>query len=409
MFAEEQAVAALLAPVFQRGKEIRAFESTRRLDAARGQNRGGDVDQGCGHAGANARVRRFRLSDTRRGRLDIGVAKCLSFNGVGLDETIGLEITRVLEKPALEASRAAWEEHQHDDDERTETMRMELAEAQYEAKRAFRQYNAVDPDNRLVASELEARWNASLHHAAQIEEKFESQKRENQTNPKPTWEEMRSLGKQVGAIWSDPQTDPRLKKRIARTLIEEIVVDTDPAEGWIEALIHWKGGIHTERRIKRRKRGCSAHHTAPETSEAITALVRIAPDPYIAALLNRNGLTTGRGNRWNRERVYSFRNKRSIAVFNEETRAREGWMNLTQAAAFLGISSLPLRKAAERGKLPAIHPLPNGPWIFKRSDLETKAARTFAEQTKQRRKGGALQSPGQLTLFKSDTYPEGVV
>ena len=338
-----------------------------------------------------------------------GAPICLSFSGGGLDETIGREIARVLEEPALDACRAAWEEQKHDGDARAESMRMELDEAKYEAKRAFRQYNTVDPDNRLVASELEARWNATLRHVAQIEKRLETQKQEKPAAPNLSWKEMQSLGRQVGAIWSDPQTDPRLKKRIARTLIEEIVVDTNAEEGWTDALIHWKGGVHTQRRIKRLKRGVGPTHTAPEILEAIATLATIADDQYIASLLNRNGLKTGRGNRWTRGRVCSCRSKRKIAPYNEERRKRNGLMNLTQAAAFLDISPAPLRKAAQRGELPALHPIANGPWIFKVADLDTNTARTLAERIKTRNKGGTFQSPAQLSLFKSTTYLEGVV
>ena len=341
--------------------------------------------------------------------MSTGMANCLSFSGVGLDEAIGQEIARVLEQPALDACRAAWEEHQHDSDARTESIRMELDEAQYESKQAFRRYNAVDPDNRLVASELEARWNATLRHVAQIEKRLETQKQKKPTELKLSWKEMQSLGRQVGAIWSDPQTDPRLKKRIARTLIEEIIVDTNAEEGWTDALIHWKGGIHTQRRVKRLKRGVSPTHTAPEILEAIATLATIADDQYIASLLNRNGLKTGRGNRWTRSRVCSCRSRRKIAPYNEETRKRNGLMNLTQAAAFLDISPAPLRKAAQRDELPALHPIPNGPWIFQVADLDTTASRTLAQRIKTRNKGGTFQSPAQLSLFKSTTYLEGVV
>ena len=81
----------------------------------------------------------------------------------------------------------------------------------------------------------------------------------------------------------------------------------------------------------------------------------------------------------------------------------------TQAANQLGVSTLPLRKAIQRGELPALHPLPNGPWILKRSDIETDNAQSIVRQIKQRRKGGVLQSPDQLSLIDSGTCPEGVV
>jgi len=194
-----------------------------------------------------------------------------------------------------------------------------------------------------------------------------------------------------------------------RAISEEIVVDTNPDEGWIDAIIHWKGGIHTERRIRRRKRGDHPHHATPKLRDTIIALTHVLPDEAIAGLLNKNNIQTGRGNRWTRSHVCSFRYKRGIPPYDKDTREHEGWMTLTEAAEQLGVSLLPLRKAIQRGELPALHPLPNGPWILNRSDIETDNAQFIANQIKQRRKRGALRSPDQLNLIDSGTCPEGVV
>jgi hypothetical protein len=220
---------------------------------------------------------------------------------------------------------------------------------------------------------------------------------------------MQSLGKQVGMLWCASDTDVRLKKRIARTLIEEIVVDIDSVGGWLEAHIHWKGGVHTERRIRRRRCGENTGHTKPEVSETIIAMTHILSDQDIAGVLSKNGLLTGRGNRWTCERVCSFRSKRGIPPYDEEARESEGWMNLTQAARYLGVSTEPLRKAVGRGELQGLHPLPVGPWIFKRADLETDSAKDLAEQIRKRRNRGVSHSPDQLSLIDSTTYPEEAV
>jgi DNA invertase Pin-like site-specific DNA recombinase len=344
-----------------------------------------------------------------RGQLDVGTARCISFGGDDLDAAMGEELLRVLEPAALAASRAAWEQRRQEGDVSIESLRMEVTEARYEAERAFRQYNAVDPDNRLVASELEMRWDNALKHAAQLGDKLETLEREVLARPEISWETMQFLSRQVATVWRAPEADPRLKKRIARTLIEEIVVDTDLVGGWVEAYIHWKGGIHTERRIRRRKHGENSNHTRPEICEAITAMAHLLSDQCIAGVLSKNGLLTGRGNRWTRERVCSFRSKRGIPPYDRETRESEGWMNLTEAARYLGVSTQPLRKAVERGEIQGLHPLPVGPWIFKRADLQADSAKELVERIWRRRNKGAAHSPDQLSLIDSDTYPEEAV
>ena len=92
-------------------------------------------------------------------------------------------------------------------------------------------------------------------------------------------------------------TDMRLKKRIARTLIEEILVDLSPERFEIQLVIHWKGGVHTELRVPRRRRGQHFQATSEDTVDAIRVLARVGTDDRIAQALNRSGLKTGQGER----------------------------------------------------------------------------------------------------------------
>jgi len=134
------------------------------------------------------------------------------------------------------------------------------------------------------------------------------------------------------ALWEHPDTDARLKKRIVRSLIHQIMVDVDSNAGEIVLVIHWIGGVHTEVRVPRRRRGQNSTQTAPETLEAVRCLAHICSDAMITNVLNRNGRRTGRGNFWTRERVTALRSHHEIPVYSEERRAAEGWLNLTQAA-----------------------------------------------------------------------------
>ena len=109
----------------------------------------------------------------------------------------------------------------------------------------------------------------------------------------------------------------------------------------------------------------------------------IASDDLVAGILNRNGLVTGNGNRWTRERVTSIRSHYRIPVFKPAEDGIELWLNLNNAAQFLNVAPKTLRRAAEAGEIEAIHPLPNGPWIFARVALTTSAARSITERARQ--------------------------
>jgi hypothetical protein len=84
-----------------------------------------------------------------------------------------------------------------------------------------------------------------------------------------------------------------VKKRLVRTLIHEIVVDVHAEAGEVILVIHWKGGIHTELRLPRRRRGHNSSHTSKDIIEAVRVLARICSDDLLASTLNRNGLLTG--------------------------------------------------------------------------------------------------------------------
>jgi hypothetical protein len=107
----------------------------------------------------------------------------------------------------------------------------------------------------------------------------------------------------------------------------------------------------------------------------VRALALIAKDDVIAGVLNLNDLKTGNGNRWTREGVTSMRRRRRIPVYRPAEDGREPWLNLTRAASLVGVAPKTLRLAAERGEVEALHPLEDGPWLFRRADLEGSAVR----------------------------------
>jgi len=337
-----------------------------------------------------------------RGRLDNGDQPCISVAGLVLDEAIAKEVLRVVEPAALDAAVLASKDESLQQDEVLGALRRDLEAAQYSANRAAKQYDATDPENRLVADELERRWNQALQKVQEVELRIQQQMQRRKVAA-ATPEEFASLAGDLEAVWNHPESDARLKKRIVRALIEEVIVDMDAEGGEIIAIVHWKGGVHTELRMPRRRRGHSRAHTPKEIVEAVRVLTRICSDDTIAGTLTRNGLFTGMGNRWTRERVVSLRSHHGIPCYSEERRHAEGWLTLTEAAAHLGISGITLRLAIERGEIEAEHPLASGPWVLNRRALETLAAAQLVERSRKQRRTPALASQEQALLDLSVT------
>lgn len=353
-----------------------------------------------GYTGAaRCRVPRYMC---QRGYLDKAEPKCISFGGVPADQAIGCELLRVLEPAAVAAAlQAETEQHQQQDDVLS-ALDKDLQAARYVSERAGKQFDAADPANRLVADELERRWNAALERVRDLEQRMEQARDWRDQTPMASTAELRNLAADLGTIWNHPTTNVRLKKRLLRTLIHEIVVDIDETAAEVVLLIHWQGGVHTELRVRRRRRGnCAA--AGIEVVEAVRSLRRICSDTIIAGALNRNGLRTGRGNRWTHERVTSLRSHYHIPIHNVAETQAEGWLTLSQAAKYLGLSTRTLRLAVDSAEIEAEHPLGEGPWVLNRRALETEAARRFAQRVRQRISRGAVPAPGQRTFDFSST------
>jgi DNA invertase Pin-like site-specific DNA recombinase len=336
-----------------------------------------------------------------RGWMDNGEPRCIAFGGLRVDDAIEDALLGVVGPGAVAASLAAAEQATQRRDQAREALDRDLEAARYAADRAFRQYDATDPANRLVAGELEIRWNQALARIAEVESKilaYEAAAPASAIDPAV----FARLGANLEGIWSAPTTDARLKKRIVRTLIHEVVADIDDATSEIVVIIQWSGGVHSEIRLPKRRRG-QRNSTSADVVAAVRELALIASDDLIAGLLNRNRLKTGHGNRWTRERVTSLRSHYRIPVFKAAADGVEPWLNLSDAARFLKIASKTLRLAAEAGEIEARHPLTDGPWIFARSTLAADKAKSIAERARRRTGYAAGPDCKQQNLFNSMT------
>ncbi|MGY3619255.1 recombinase family protein [Bradyrhizobium sp. USDA 10063] len=336
-----------------------------------------------------------------RGWMDAAEPRCIAFGGLRVDDAIEKAILGVVGPGAVAASIAAAEQANERRDQVREALGRDLEAARYAADRGFRQYDAADPVNRLVASELEARWNQALTRVAEVESKIFAHEA---ASPARAFDPaaFALLGANLETVWSAPTTDSRLKKRIVRTLIHEVVADIDDTTSEIVIVVHWSGGVHSEIRLPKRRRG-QRSSTSADIIEAVRELALIASDDLIAGLLNRNGLKTGYGNRWTRERVTSLRSHHRIPVFQAAVDGVEPWLNLSDAARILNIAAKTLRRAAEAGEIKASRPLPDGVWIFARAALATDAAKSIVERAGNNVRRPAGPARGQQSLFPSTT------
>lgn len=394
------------------------FERVEEMLAKNAQNRGSQGAARCGSAllsglvwcrrcghrmgvnysGAGGAVSRYTC-DAANGRQ--GAPKCLSFSALDVDVRVAQQVIAVVQPGAIEAAHRAGLDDALVHDRALEALALQAEQAHYQARRAERQYNAVDPENRTVARELERRWNAALELAASIEERL-SEARATRAHAAAAPRDVATyseLAHDLEDVWTAEAADITLKKRIVRAVVTQIWAEIDETCREIVLTIHWKGGVHTELRVRKRQTGQHRRQTAPDVVEAVRGLARILPDQQIAAWLGRAGLRTPSGAHYTRALVASVRHLRGIEACAEERRRAEGWLTCEEAAALLGVSAKTVRRAAERNKVPAIRPLANGPWIFSRSDLVGSVLATHPASRARHRSAKQRGGPSSDQLF----------
>ena len=268
--------------------------------------------------------------------------------------------------------------------EKRRQVELALEQTRYEAARARQQYDAVDPGNRLVAAELERRWNERLLAVRALEDERNALTASSQTVlPQAERERLLALGADVERAWHSPGATPATRKRIIRTLIEEIVVKVEDVA--LDLVIRWIGGEHTPLRVRKNHAGQHRWSTDADVVELVTVLARQLPDKSIAAILNRAGKTTGRGNGWTRSRVCIVRNHRGIPPYREGERAERGEATLEEAAAVLKVSEATVRRLIQEKVLPATQHCKGAPWVIRAADLENETVKRAAEARRLRR------------------------
>jgi DNA invertase Pin-like site-specific DNA recombinase len=345
------------------------------------------------YSGREGQVARYHCRGDRR---QPGSETCLSLGSLRADGAVVAELLAAVEPAGIAAACEASQQTQQQEQEKRGAVELALEKARYEAQRARRQFDAVEPENRLVAAELEGRWNQALAQVSALESRLQALLAD--TVPAISAEQKQrlgELGRDLKRLWEEPQAPVELKKRLLRTVIEEIVVKAqeEPAEHRLQ--IHWAGGMHTELRVPRNPRGMHGRAADRSLIELVRELAPVCDDQTLAAVLNRLGLTTGQGNGWRMARVTSFRHTHGI----ERGQGHPGCVTLQGAARRLQVSDSVVARLIRRGVLPARQVVPYAPWVIQEKDLELPAVQAAVQAAQQgKRMPSALASHPELPI-----------
>ena len=360
----------------------------------------------CGHCGRKLHVRYWGGTGTHarylcKGDYDDGGQYCIGFGGASVDRRFSQELLKVISRFGVEASLKAINELSSGDAAQRAALTNKLEQLEYEAKRAFEQYDVVDARNRLAAAELERRWNEKLEEIEATRQQLSGLEGKRHSLSSEEEAEILSMGENFAEVWHSDRCVPTLKKMIFRTAIEEIIVRTDATNEKLRFTIHWKGGAHTQLEMDR-PRSATETSTPMEALEVIRRMAVRHGDDQIASVLNRLGYSTGKGNRWNQNRVATARKNHSIAG-QRRALADPDRVSLNEAARLCGVSHRSIERLVEAGFLQREQAAPRAPWEIRRSDLAAEPARSIIEKL---RRTGKLVLRGGCTENQPELFVE---
>jgi DNA invertase Pin-like site-specific DNA recombinase len=311
------------------------------------------------------------------GNKEQGTPSCLCFGGLKVDRAVSEAVLEACQPIGIEASLQVLEGSRAEQEQKRKTLELALERARYQADYARRQYDAVDPANRLVAAELESRWNAALVQVAEAEARLQAEEQAQVPLDENQRRRLLALGSNLQALWEDPAAPVELKKRILRTVINEVVADVNHATGKIELRIHWAGGVHTLLHVHKNQMGRNTHATDKDVVELVRELAQAQPDSYIAATLNRLGYHTGPGNNWNETRVKNLRLYNKISVF--QSGSQRSWLTMAEAAEELSVGVGVIRTMIRHRLLSARQIAKHAPWMIQREALQQEEVRGYVK------------------------------
>ena len=361
------------------------FERNQKQLAANAYGRVGEVKSGrggqallvgllrCARCGRRLKVayygRKGRAYRCDNPNLMLAAARCLTFGSSRVDSVLAHELLRAVEPIAVEAAMAAERLRMERVNERRHILELDLQKARYEASLAERRYAACDPDNRLIAAQLEKSWETALRQVEACQARLEPARDITQLANSA---DFLGLANDLETAWTSPTVSMRSRQQLLRALVVDIIADVDEAARDVILTIHWRGGQHSQLRVRKPKSGEHGCRTPDEALAVIRSMAARWPDEHIAASLNRMGMRTGQGKTWTAHRVSSLRRVHGIHAYLSAEKDGE-WLTMRDAAAALAVSSYTIRRLIKTGVLPAVQVVPDAPYQIRSSDLHSQA------------------------------------
>jgi DNA invertase Pin-like site-specific DNA recombinase len=295
---------------------------------------------------------------------------CLRVGGVRVDQAVVETFLEAISPAGLEAAITAQSLGEAEDQSALKQFRLQVERARYEAERAERRFRSVEPENRLVARTLETEWESQLQDQRTLEAELARKEQEQRLQLTDTQrEQIRALGNDLKRVWDAPTTTARDRKELLRSLLEEVKINVLTDEGKAHLVLCWKTSAVSELDVVWRVPRPAPIRTDEETLELMRRLAVHHPDTVIAAVLNRQGRQTARGESFTANRVASLRRHWNIPCFQAPSTPLEGALLSVQAAANqLGVAASTLLRWLNDGFVGGEQVTPGAPWRIRMSN-----------------------------------------
>lgn len=269
--------------------------------------------------------------------------RCQEVRALGLDDEIEHIVLEALAPDKLAIAVATMAEVEHEEAALQRQWQLRLERVRYEAERARRQYDAVEPENRLVARSLEAQWEDKLRAVEQLHREYESwRRRQRLTLSQEDRDQILALAQDLPRVWTAPTTTSADRKQLLRLLVDTVLLDNHRLVGRTWFQINWCTGATTEHWRVRRVRGYFDYANLEQLETRIRELHGAKlMDAGIAKVLNDEGFRTSHGQRFNGPLVHLLRKRWNLPTWNptgpNPSRWPDGTYSVAAAAALLDV------------------------------------------------------------------------
>jgi DNA invertase Pin-like site-specific DNA recombinase/biotin operon repressor len=307
-----------------------------------------------------------------RGNQLYGTGRCQSVGGRRIEHVVLDAVFEALQPAGIEATLRAIEHATSDHQARVRSAELELERARIHAERARRQFDACEPENRLVARTLEREWEQRLVEVRRAERALAEVAAR---RPDPLSDEEIAWCRQAGAdlrqVFDAPSTSDRERKQLLRAILTDVVVTVDRTseQHAAELRVVWEGGAVTEHSVPLPRTGRHTRCTDPDTIALVRQLAERYPDKQIAAILARQGRRTGAGNPFTAHRVAGLRAHHKIPAAPDRATAQDGEVvTVAKAASELGVSTATVHRWLREGFITGEQITPGAPWQIRLTD-----------------------------------------